>query len=136
MSKIGVTFDSMRNDDYLFDLVFRVERKNGSLIAYKIKERAEVGKSKFPDEFEWSYENFLKFYGTEIIEREAAPVLMATPEQVEKIKSLVETVKVPEDVLNNWFTKFDVSDWAEMTAEQVTKCIEVVEKKIEGLKKG
>ncbi|GAG21112.1 unnamed protein product, partial [marine sediment metagenome] len=58
--KFGTTFDSMRGDDYLFDLVFELERTNGSLVAKKIKERAEIGENKFPETFEWSYENFCK----------------------------------------------------------------------------
>ena len=50
-SKVGVTFDSMRGDDYLFDLVFQVERIGKDLIARTIKERAEVGKNKFPEPY-------------------------------------------------------------------------------------
>src|SRR3990167_8248996 len=88
-NKIGVTYDSMKGDDYLFDLVFRVERKNGDLIAYKVKERAELGKEKFPAEFVWSYVNFCKFYGKQIIEKEVIPVKMATKEQIERVNKLI-----------------------------------------------
>lgn len=132
-SKIGVTFDSMKGDDYLFDLVFRVERKNGDLMAYKVKERAEIGKERFPAEFIWSYENFCKFYGKEIIEKDATPVVMATAEQVAKITRLVEIVKIDDEILNKWYAKADVDSFAEMTGEQISKCIEFVEKKISGL---
>lgn len=135
-SKIGVTFDSMKGDDYLFDLVFRVERKNGDLMAYKVKERAEIGKERFPAEFIWSYENFCKFYGKEIIEKDSTPVVMATAEQVTKITRLVEIVKIEDEVLNKWFAKADVDSFAEMTGEQIQKCIEYVEKKINGLPNG
>jgi len=134
-NKVGVTFDSMRGDDYLFDLVFQVERKNGSLIAKTIKERSEVGKNKFPSEFEWSYANFLKFYGKEIIEKEAVPVVMASVEQIERIKKLVEIVKVDDDTVNKWFTKVDVNDFSEMNGEQIQKCISFLEAKVESLVK-
>ncbi len=132
-SKIGVTFDSMKGDDYLFDLVFRVERKNGSLIAYKVKERAELGKEKFPAEFEWSYDNFCKFYGKQIIEKESIPVVMATKEQVAKVNNLIEVVRIDDEKVNGWFTKADVDDFSEMTGEQIQKVIEFLEKKVEGL---
>lgn len=135
-NKVGVTYDSMKGDDYLFDLVFRVERKNGSLMAYKVKERAEIGKEKFPAEFEWSYANFVKYYGKEIIEKDAAPVLMATDEQVEKVQKLLEIVKVPEETVNSWFLKADVSEWSEMNGEQIVKVIDFLEKKINGIKDG
>ena len=132
-SKIGVTFDSMRGDDYFFDLVFRVERRNGSLIAITEKERAEIGCNKFPAEFEWSYENFLKFYGKEIIERESTPVAMATTEQIERVKKLIEVVKVEEEVINKWFVKADVDEWSEMNSDTIQKCIDYLEKRVGGL---
>ena len=129
-SKIGVTFDSMRGDDYFFDLVFQVERKGNDLIAHTIKERAEIGKQKFPPEFIWSYDNFKKFYGAEIIEKDSIPVEMATKEQVEKIKKLTETIKIGDDIIDKWFTKADVSEWEEMSNETIQKCINACEKKV------
>lgn len=133
-SKMGVTFDSMKGDDYLFDLVFRVERRGNQLMAFKVKERAEVGKEKFPEQFEWSYQNFCKFYGKEIIEKESAPIPMASPEQVEAIRKLAEIVKIDDDTITKWFSKADVDDWSEMTSDQISKCIEHVQKKLEVLK--
>ncbi len=132
-SKIGVTYASMRGDDYLFDFVFQVERKGNDLIAHTIKERAEIGKKKFPAEFVWSYDNFKKFYGAEIIEKETTPVAMATPEQVERIKKLVEVVKVDDETITKWLTKVDVDTWEEMNSETIQKCIDFLEKKVTGL---
>jgi GTPase SAR1 family protein len=129
-SKIGVTFDSMRGDDYFFDFVFQVERKNGELIAKTIKERAELGKQKFPAEFTWNYNNFKKFYGAEIIEKESTPVAMATKEQVDRVKKLIDIVKVDEETVTKWFTKADVDIWEEMNSETIQKCIDFLEKKV------
>lgn len=135
-NKIGVSFDSMKGDDYFFDLVFRVERKNENLMAYKIKERAELGKEKFPSEFIWSYNNFLKFYGKEIIEKEAIPIDMATVEQVKRVEHLISIVKIEDDIIQKWFTKADVDNWAEMTAEMILKCINFLEDKVKNIKNG
>jgi GTPase SAR1 family protein len=132
-SKIGTTFDSMKGDDYLFDLVFQVERKNGDLMAKTIKERAEIGKQKFPADFIWSYDNFCKFYGKEIIEKEATPIIMATDEQVARANKLIEVVKVDEGTVNKWLEKADVDNFSEMTGEQITKVIEYLEKKVASL---
>lgn len=130
-SKIGVTFDSMRGDDYFFDLVFQVERKNGDLIAKTIKERAELGKQRFPAEFIWSYDNFKKFYGAEIIEKEATPVAMATKEQIERVKKLTEIVKVDDETITKWFTRADVDTWEDMDSETIQKCIKFLEVKVD-----
>src|SRR3990167_1248284 len=88
-SKMGVTFDAEKATDYFFDFVFRMENRNGKRIALKMKERAEIGKEKFPGEFDWSYDNFQKFYGKEVLERKAEAVSMASKDQVEMIKTLV-----------------------------------------------
>lgn len=133
-SKIGVTFDSMKGDDYLFDVVFRIFKRGPDRFAERIKERALPNKNKFPEEFIWSYENFLKFYGKEIIEKTSSPVQMATPEQVERIKQLIEIVKIDVSEIEKWFAKADVSEWDEMTGEQIEKCISFVDNKINGLK--
>jgi len=132
-SKVGVTFDSMRGDDYLFDLVFRIEQRGEQRIAITEKERAEPGAQKFPDEFEWSYANFLKFYGKNIIEKEATPVAMATNKQVKRIEELVKIVKISDEDINRWFTKADVDSWEEMTGDQIEKCIKFVDKKLSSL---
>lgn len=130
-SKIGVTFDSMRGDDYFFDLVFQVERKNGELMAKTIKERAEIGKQKFPAEFAWSYDNFKKFYGAQIIEKEATPVAMATKEQVERVKKLTEIVKVDGETIQKWLTKADADEFSDLNSEQIIKVIQFLEKKVQ-----
>ena len=133
-NKVGVTFDSMKGDDYFFDLIFRIEKKGDKRVAITVKERADLGKNRFPEEFEWSYENFCKFYGKDIIEKDSTPVVMATPEQVKEIQQLVGTVNIEEAVVDRWFTKADVEDWSEMSGEQISKCIDYVQKKLEGLK--
>ena len=135
-NKVGVTFDSMRGDDYLFDLVFRIEKKGDERIAITVKERADIGKRKFPDEFVWSYENFLKFYGQEIIEKESTPVAMATQQHIDKINKLIQIVNIDDETITKWFTKADINSFDEMTADQIEKCIKYVEKKLDKLKNG
>lgn len=135
-SKIGVTFDSMKGEDYLYDLVFRISKKGNDRIAETIKERAIPGKQKFPADFTWSYENFLKFYGQEIIQKESTPILLATDEQVERIKKLIEIVKIEDSEVEKWMTKADVTEWSEMTQEQIEKCISFVTKKLGDLNGG
>lgn len=133
-SKVGVTFDSMKGDDYLFDMIFRLDKQGDKRMAYTVKERAELGKSKFPDVFEWSYDNFLKFYGSKIIERASKPVNMATHEQVLKLNQLIEVVKIDDETISKWLVKADAGSFEELTSDQIDKCIEFVEKKIKGVK--
>lgn len=131
-SKIGVSFDSMKGDDYLFDLIFQIEKRGNKRMAVTIKERAEIGQNKFPEEFEWTYDNFLKFYGQDIIEKESRPIELATPEQVREIVYLTNTYKVvgESDILK-WFAKENIDEWNEMQKDKIQKCIDFIKSKIE-----
>lgn len=131
MQKVGVGPDSMKGDSYVFDMVFRLDNVNGKRIAFTEKERAEIGKNRFPASFEWSYPNFLKFYGQEIIERAADPVAMSSKEQVAEVNRLLDVVKVDDETVSDWFTRADVDAWEEMSGERIQKCIDFLKKKIE-----
>lgn len=134
MAKMGVTFDSMKGDDYLFDYIFRLDLVNGKRIAHTIKERAEIGQNLFPEFFEWSYENFKKYYGQDILERETTPLQLAEKEDVKKLLALLEVVKVEEDTIEKWLSKAGVDTFEELTKDQINKCIIALEKKIKELK--
>ena len=130
--KTGVTFDSMKGDDYLFDLVFRVERRDKDLVACKVKERAEIGKRNSRRSLYGLTRISLNITVRKLSKR-GVPIVMATPEQVATITKLVEIVKVEDEVLTKWFAKADVDEWSEMSGEQITKCIEFLNKKIASL---
>lgn len=131
MQKIGIGADSMKGDNYVFDYIFRLVVSGDKSIALTEKQRSEpLEPQKFPPEFEWSYQNFLKFYGAEIIERAAAPIQMASKEQVAEITKLVDLVKIDEETITKWMTKADVDSWAEMTSDSIQKCIDFVKNKI------
>ena len=131
MNKIGVGPDSMKGDNYFFDNVFQLNVAGGKAIASTIKQRSEpLYAPKFPDSFEWSYENFCAYYGKEILERPAVPVEMSTPEQVARLNVLVEGLKVPPETIEKWHTKCDVDSFSEMTSKDISSLIEFCEKKV------
>lgn len=122
MQRIGVQPDSMKGDSYLFDLVFRLEKIGDKYTAITEKERAEIGQNKFPETFEWSYDNLIKFYGQEIIEKESVPVTMANPVLVKEVEKLVEIIKVDPMVIEKWFSKDNADTWSDFTQERLEKC--------------
>jgi hypothetical protein len=131
MQKVGIGPDSMKGDSYVFDYVFRLNVVGDKAIASTEKQRSEpLEPQKFPEEFEWSYKNFLKFYGSEVIEREAVAVQMATAEQVAEITRLLEVVKVNDEDVTKLWTKHDVDGWDELTSEAIQKYIDTLKKKI------
>jgi hypothetical protein len=134
MTKIGDTFDSMKGDDYFYDYMFQLVNKGNKRVAVTMKERAEIGENKFPEEFEWSYANFVKFYGKEILEKEATKLEIASKEDIQMLKNLIETLNISEDVTSKWLAKADVENFSDMPKDMVIKCIKFCEDKIKSVK--
>jgi hypothetical protein len=135
MVKLGVTYDAMKGDDHFFDYIFRLDKLNGKYTAFTVKERCEIDEpKKFPEFFEWSYDAFKKYYGAEIMEKKSEPVEMATSEDVIKLRGLLETVKVDEEIVNKWLTASGTDSFEQFNKDQITKCIEYLNKKIKGVK--
>lgn len=130
LRKVGITFDAMTGDEYLFDLVFRLERRDGKVLAIKQRERATKGKHRFPEEFEWSYDNFLKYYGKDVIEREARPVELATEEQLERLNKFLAVLNIPEEELMKILKKANVDSWEDMPRDKMELTLEWLENKV------
>ncbi len=96
----GTTFDSWDKLEYELHLVLRVS-KNGP------ERRAYVGKTRleqFPDgsNFLWSFAEFAKRYGEEVIGRKSVKANLCTAEQQAAYTALLLKVKVAPEILSKW----------------------------------
>ena len=128
LRKLGYTFDGWKQLDYWFDLVVELGKKGKKRMARVAKTRIET----FPDEdvFEWSYDAIKKRYDASILEREAQQVALATPDQVRELKELLHVVRLPEGLVDKWFSKAQVDTWEDMPAETINKCIDYVKNRL------
>lgn len=128
LSKIGITFDGWKQLDYWFDLVIELGKKGKKRFGKVVKTRIET----FPDEdaFEWNYENIKTRYDAATLEREARQVSLASPEQVRRVKQLLESVRLPDGTVEKWMAKAGVDEWEDMPAETISKCIEFIENRL------
>jgi hypothetical protein len=127
-SKIGYTFDGWKQLDYWFDLVIELGKRGKKRFAKIVKTRLE----QFTDEdvFEWSYDSIKNRYDVSILERQAAAVKLATPEEIREIKDLLALVRLPEGTTDKWFAKAGVDEWEDMPAEVLARCIEYVKNRL------
>lgn len=132
LSVLGQTFDCYKKLDYLFDLVFEVQKRGKDRVGLVKKSRIES----FPDteHFPFSYEEIAKRYGKEILERDAIAQELADSEQVTEILRLIDLIKVPEEVFQKWLDKSSSEKWEEMPKDAIQKCIDFLKSKIEGTK--
>jgi DNA polymerase III delta prime subunit len=123
--EIGQTFDAWEKLEYELHLVLRIAKLGNGEAA---KRFANIGKSRlvgFPEgtKFDWSYQEFAGRYGKDVIEKAGSKVVLATPEQVAEIESLLKVVKLPDGVTEKWFTKAGVDSFAEMDTDTIAKCV-------------
>lgn len=122
MVKLGNTFDCYSKLDYLFDLVFEVQKRGKDSRVGVVKKTRHAG---FPegDVFPFSYDEVATRYGREVLERGAVPEVLATEDQVAQLKHCVEVLKIPQDTVDKWLDKADAATFAEMSGEVIAKCI-------------
>jgi hypothetical protein len=124
LRKLGYTFDGWRQLDYWFDLVIELTRKGKKRMGKVVKTRIDT----FPDDdvFEWSYDAIKGRYDAATLEREAQSIALATREQVAEVTALLNLVRLPDGLVDKWFSKAGVENWEDMPAEAIAKCIDYV----------
>lgn len=121
MAVVGQTFDGYKKLDYLFDLVFELQKRGKERVGVVRKTRIEA----FPegDVFPFSYDEIAKRYGTDVLERAAVPIVLASPEQINELTELLEPRADKAELLDKWLEKAQAETPAEMTADQIAACI-------------
>lgn len=127
MSVLGQTYDCYKKLDYLFDLVFEIQKRGKDRVGVVKKSRIEA----FPDfeTFPFSYDEIANRYGKEVLERDAVSEKLASKDQVEHLKYLIDLYKEPEEVVNKWLTKASAQTFDEMNESVINKLISHMENK-------
>lgn len=126
--QIGVTFDGWDKLEYELDLALQIVKQGKSRKAKVCKCRlAQFSEGEILD---WSYAEFAKRYGREVIESAAKTVAPSGAEQIRIVEQLCEVVKLDEETRIKWFDKAGVDTWSEMDADTIGKCIAFLQKKI------
>ncbi len=130
MSVLGQTFDCYKKLDYLFDLVFEIQKRGKHRVALIKKSRI----ASFPDSdtFDFSYNEVATRYGKSILERDAIAQDLADEEQIKEVLRLIDLIKVPEEIYRKWLDKASSEKWEEMPKEAIQKCIDHLTSKIKG----
>jgi len=125
----GVTFDAWEKLEYELHLCLNIQKRGGSRKAQIMKSRLE----NFADQsnFEWSYDEFAKLYGREILEGKAKSLVLASEQQISELKYLTDLLKVDADIVNKWLEKAKAESYAEMDAAKIQACIDLLKKKLD-----
>ena len=126
---IGRTFDGYKKLDYEMQLCLEITKQGNSRKAFVKKSRIEG----FPDadSFDWSYESFCLRLGKELLESEASPALIATPEQINRVKGLLNIIKLDDSIKDKYIAE-NYDTFEEMESEKLASIITYLTAKLEG----
>jgi len=117
----GTTFDCYPKLDYLFDLVFEIQKRGTDRVGIVRKTRVTGFEEGLV--FPFSYDEIANRYGRDILERGAAPVALASPEQIAAIRELIDARKDGDMILSKSLEKAQAETLDEMPAEMAGKLI-------------
>jgi hypothetical protein len=128
--EIGRVPDCWNKLIYELDLAFAVQKTGASRWGVVKKSRL-LG---FPEaeRFQLDFDTFSERYGKDIIEREAAPIAIATQAQVDEITRLVSLLKIDNETVEKWFEKANAESFSEFSAEIAEKTIKSLTAKLQG----
>lgn len=126
--EIGETFDCWDKLEYELDLAMKIEKRGPSRVAVVRKSR--LGAFPDADSMPWSYEEFSRRYGRDVIEKAATQIDLATEEQVKEVLRLLETVKVSDSWQDKIFKAANVEKWTEMDREKIEAVITSLKERI------
>jgi hypothetical protein len=121
LSVLGQTFDCYKKLDYLFDLVFEIQKRGKERVAIIKKSRIES----FPDGeyFPFSYKEISTRYGKDILEKDSIPESLATKEQIEELKFLIDLYHENPETVQKWLDKAEASTFEEVNYSIMEKLI-------------
>jgi len=128
MAILGQTFDCYKKLDYLFDLVFEVQKRGNERVGIVKKSRIET----FGDNetFPFSYKEIAKRYGNEILEKSSISQKLATNNQLIEVKRLIDLLKIPEEIYQKWLNKANAESLDEIEEKDMEKIINYLQSKI------
>lgn len=127
-AEIGKVADVWDKLIYELDLAIQATKRGPQRMAVVRKSRI----ASFPDgeTFPLDYAEFAARHGKEAVEGDTETITLALPEQVAEVKKLLDLVRTDPADVQKWWDKASVSDWPEMTGEQIGKVIDFLRKKI------
>lgn len=128
--QVGVTFDAYDKLGYEMNLVLQILKKGNSREMRCIKSRF----SQFDegDLAEWSYAEFAKRFGVELMTADSHPIELATAEQVELAKHLIGVLDIDLADISKVFDAAGVTRWEDMPADRIAKAITKLESRLKG----
>lgn len=127
-TEIGKTADVHEKLPYELDLWLHAAKRGPQRLVTVRGSRLQG----FPEgeEFNMDYQEFATRYGKSVIEKDAAPIQLCSPEQVAEINRLVELLKIERETTDKWLDKAGADTFADFNTTQAEKTIAALTAKL------
>jgi AAA domain len=128
MSVIGQTYAGYNRMGYMMDLVFETQLRGDKFLAVTKKSRID----EFPmnESFVFNYNEVIKRYGADCIEKEVITQELASKKQVDEVLRLIDLFKIPEETYTKWLEKHNAESFEELSGDVIEKIIDHLKSKI------
>lgn len=127
--QVGFVPDAHEKLEYELHLCLRITKEGDSSKAFVKKSRLiefENG-----SRFDWSYAEFSKRYDKKVMEAASKQIVLASPEHLSELTSLLEIVRLPDGEIEKWLKKANVETFAEMSSDKINACITMLKGRIQ-----
>jgi hypothetical protein len=119
----GSTFDGYEKLEYILDLWIEIGKGHKTFIVKK----SRVDTLPEGDSFPLTYDEFSGLYGKETVERASVPVALASVQDIARLNSLIEGLKIDQETIEKWFKKCKVESFIEMSELEIKSLISYCE---------
>src|ERR1044071_6110364 len=130
MSVIGQTYSCYNRLGYMFDLVFETQIRGDKF--YAVTKKSRIDEFPMNESFIFSYDDVIKRYGAECIDKDVIPQQLADIKQVEEVQRLIDLFKTPEETWSKWLEKHNAESFEELSKDVIQKIIDHLKSKIKG----
>lgn len=130
MLLLGQTFDCYKKLDYLFDIVFEIQKRGQERVG--VVKKTRIASFVDSETFPFSYEEIAKRYGKDILEKKADIEVLATNDQIKELNRIIELLKIPEETIEKWLKKSECETFDEMNKVHIQKIIDYLTKQLKG----
>ena len=129
MSVIGQTYSCYNRLGYMFDLVFETQIRGDKF--YAVTKKSRIDEFPMNESFIFSYDEVIKRYGADCIEKNVVPQELATELQVKEVNKLIDLFKIPEETYMKWVEKHNAESFEELSTDVIQKIIDHLKSKIQ-----
>lgn len=128
MSVVGQTYSCYNRLGYMFDLVFETQIRGDKF--YAVTKKSRIDEFPMNESFIFNYDEVIKRYGAQCIEKDVIPQELASKKQVDEVLRLIDLFKIPEETYIKWTEKHNAESFDELSSDVIDKIIDHLKSKI------